>query len=342
MRFGVMLPQSGPLASAAALVDIAQAAEDLDFYAVAARDHLSFDGAYTTCGMADVVPPGGDLSRMFECLGTLTYVASCTRRIRLNTSVIILPNRHPLLLAKQASTLDFLSNGRLTLGLGVGPNRHETDADTTRLSTHRDSLVKEYDSFGAYGPRGPRADEYFRALVELWTADNASFDGEYVHFSEVTMRPAPVQRPHPPVVVGGRSGAARSRAARWGAGWLPSQPTAAEIRLGVEDLARKRASLAAVETGASDIIGINVHSIFANSENDAVSEAHPTLGKVFPDREQYLSRTLSGNVDDWCDRLAEYQAVGVNYVELKPVVPSIHSFVEQLQTVHEIVMPRFA
>lgn len=339
MRFGVMLPQSGKLASPTAMIEVAQAAEELGFMAISVRDHLIFDGAYISVGMRDPAQPGDDRT-MFEALETLTFVASQTTTIGLGTSVLILPNRHPLLLAKQVASLDVLSGGRVVLGLGIGPNRVETTDDTTKLGSHRGSLAREYDSFGAIGPRGPRMDEYFEALVRLWTEERPTFDGDYVRFNDAVMFPKPVQQPHPPVLVGGRSGASRGRAARWGAGWLPSQITTAEIADGIVDLRRRQ-----VEAGRADrfpTIGINIHSIIADTVDAAVDLAAPTLGSHFANREAYLARTLSGDLATFTDRVVAYRDAGVDYVELKPVVGSVADLVTQLRQVHDAVMPAVA
>ncbi len=334
-----MLPQSGRLASPRALIDVAQAAEALGFEAVSVRDHLIFDGSYITSGMLGIDVPGDDRT-MLEALETLTFVAHATRTIRLGTSVLILPNRHPLLLAKQTSTLDFLSGGRLLLGLGVGPNRTETSEDTTLLGGHRASLAREYDSFGAYGPRGSRMEEYFTAMVQLWTEDRPSFQGEYVHYEDVLMFPKTVQKPYPPIVVGGRSPASRRRAARWDAGWLPSQASVEDVRGGVDDLRQRRAE--AGLAGVPAIIGINMHSIIADTVERAIDAAAPTLGSHFVDRQAYFERTLSGDVDTFIERVIAYRDAGTTYVELKPVVPSIEALIEQLRVVSEQVMPAVA
>ena len=339
MRFAVMLPQSGKLATPAAIVDVAQAAEELGFDAVSVRDHLVFDGAYITSGMRGLAIPGDDRT-MFEALETLTFVASRTSRVRLGTSVLILPNRHPLLLAKQVSTLDHLTGGRVILGLGIGPNRREAADDTTKLGTHRDNLAREYDTFGAFGPRGPRMDEYFEAMVRLWTEERPSFKGEYVHFDDVLMFPKPAQKPYPPILVGGRSGAARARAARWDAGWLPSQVTTGEIEEGVADLRRRQIELGRDEGPGT--IGVNMHSIIAATTDEAVALAGPTLGSHFADRQTYLDRTLSGDLETFTARVAAYRDAGVDYVELKPVVASIDDLIDQLRQVHETVMPAVA
>jgi probable F420-dependent oxidoreductase len=339
MKFGVMLPQGGRIASARALIDVAQAAEALGFHAVAVRDHIVFNGAYLNVGMRGMDLPGDDRD-MFEALMTLTYVTTSTTTIRLNTSVIILPNRHPLLLAKQLSTLDVLSGGRLTVGLGVGPNRRETITDTTKLGEHRTNLVREYDTFGATGPRGPRMDEYFEAIVALWTQERPSFHGKYVRFDDVDMFPKPIQRPHPPIFVGGHTEAALRRAARWNAGWLPSQPTAADIRAGSARLAALRAEAGHVPVPPA--VGINVHVTIADSDQRAETMAIPTLGDHFVDRQDFLKRTITGDLDTFLRRIMEYRDAGADYVEVKVVCDSVDNLIDQLRTISEHAMPAVA
>lgn len=336
MKFAVMLPQANCLATPQAIVDVAQAAEELDFHAVSVRDHIVFNGAYITSGTVDLEGPE-DRRTMFEALETLTYVAAATRRVRLRTSVLILPNRHPLLLGKQLSTLDVLSGGRLTVGFGVGPNRRESDADTTKLGAHRVNLEKEYDTFGAHGPRGPRMQEYFEALVAIWTQEHASYQGETVDFDDVEVFPKPLQRPYPPIVVGGRSRAARRRSVAWNAGWMPSQASVEEMAEGVADLRELRAS--AGLDPQPPAVAINVHSAIAASADAAEVFITPTLGRHFADREQLRARTLLGDVDGFTDRVRAYRDAGVEEIELKPVYRTVDGCIEQLRIIHDEVMP---
>lgn len=337
LRYGVMLPQSGRLASTHAVVDVAQAAEALDFDVVSVRDHIIFDGAYISVGMRGEPAGVGDDRTMLEALETLTWAAAVTTRIGLGTSVLILPNRHPLQLAKQVATLDAMSGGRVILGLGIGPNRTETTRDTTLLGSHRGSLSREYDSFGAVGPRGPRMDEYLAAMRLLWTEDAPSFEGRFVRFERAMMFPKPVQRPHPPLLVGGRSSAALERAARWDAGWMPSQVTTAEIGEGVLALGRLRSD--AGHVGPLPTIGINVHSVLAPTVSDAHRIAAPTLGDHFRDLDAYRERTLSGDPATIAARVAGYRDAGADYIELKPVVPTVDALIAHLRTFREDVIP---
>jgi probable F420-dependent oxidoreductase len=148
----------------------------------------------------------------------LSYVAAATTRIRLATGVLILPQRNPLILAKELASLDRLSGGRVELGIGMGWVREEAEA----LGT-------------SFDDRGRRAGEYVAAMRTLWRESVASFRGEFVNFERVVSRPKPVQPGGVPIIVGGHTDGAARRAGRWGDGFFP---------LGVS--AEKLASLRAV------------------------------------------------------------------------------------------------
>src|SRR3954466_7869137 len=131
----------------------------------------------------------------------LAHLAARTRRVRLGTGVIVLPQRNPLVLAKQLASLDVLSGGRLDVGIGAGYLEPELSA----LGVPRDE-------------RGSRTDEYLAAMGALWEGDPPAYEGRHVRFSGVAAHPRPVQHPLP-VVVGGRAPAAHRRAARHAEGW---------------------------------------------------------------------------------------------------------------------------
>jgi probable F420-dependent oxidoreductase len=132
------------------------------------------------------------------------FIAGATQRIRVNSSVTILPLHHPVVLAKALSTADWMSGGRITATFGVG-----WDAE-------------EFDALGVpFHERGRMADEYLAPMVELWTSESPKFDGKYVSFDEIAFAPKPVQRPHLPIWIGGDADAALKRAARFASGWWP-------------------------------------------------------------------------------------------------------------------------
>ena len=140
-----------------------------------------------------------------EQLTEIAWIAAKTTRLRLVTSVMVVPHRPAVLTAKILSTIDVLSGGRLTLGVGAGWMREEFEAID----------APDFDA------RGTVTDEYVRAFVELWTSDAPDFEGKHVRFSNIAFAPKPVQKPHPPIWVGGESGPALRRAARIGDAWYP-------------------------------------------------------------------------------------------------------------------------
>ena len=149
--------------------------------------------------------PGSASGQAMEQITALAFMAGATKRIRLATSVLIVPHRNPLVAAKALATLDVLSGGRLIVGVGVGWCR------------------EEFEAVGCepFDERGAVTDEYIRAFKELWTSDDPTFEGQYVSFSDIWFLPKPVQKPHPPFWVGGESRPAIRRAATLCDGWYP-------------------------------------------------------------------------------------------------------------------------
>ncbi len=207
MKFGFSITGRGPLATSDAVSAMARRAEDLEFDLVLAPDHLvvpnNIDSIYPYTEGGEF--PGGATGEAIEQLTTLSFMAGQTSRIRLGTSVMIVPHRSPVLTAKMLSTFDMLSKGRLVLGVGAGWMR------------------EEFEALGLppFDERGDVTDEYIRVFKELWSSDHPSFDGKYARFSDITFLPKPVQKPHPPIWVGGESPRALRRAAELGDGWSP-------------------------------------------------------------------------------------------------------------------------
>lgn len=149
------------------------------------------------------VPPGGPPPESrAEAIVELSYLAAVTQRVRLAIGVLVLPQRHPVVLAKQLATLDYLSGGRLIVGIGVGYVEAELNALGIKMSE-----------------RAARTDEYLEALKTLWDDRILSFSGPTVRFSDAALRPLPTQRPHPPIVIGAESRAAFPRVIRAANGW---------------------------------------------------------------------------------------------------------------------------
>ena len=213
MKYGFTLPARGPLANTESLSLIARRGEEMGYDALYAGDHIlvpkdiSSPYPYSEGGEY----PGGPSGEAMEQVTLLAYLAGQTSRIRLVTSVIIVPYRNPLLAAKSLATLDMLSGGRLVVGVGVGWMREEFEALDTP----------------PFEERGAVTDEYIRAFKELWTSDDPHFEGKYVRFDNINFLPKPVQKPHPPIWVGGESRPALRRTAELADGWYPlgSNPT---------------------------------------------------------------------------------------------------------------------
>ncbi len=207
MQYGFYLPNHGPTAQPGPLAEIARRGDSLGFEYMVVGDHIlvprRIDSPYPYTVGGDFPPAGS--GEYFEQLTLLTFLAGITSNIRLVPSVMIVPYRNPLLAAKILATLDVLSQGRLTLGVGVG------------------WMEEEFVALDAppFSERGAVTDEYLLAFKELWTSDNPTFDGKYYQFSDIDFLPKPVQKPHPPIWVGGQSRPAIRRAAELGNGWHP-------------------------------------------------------------------------------------------------------------------------
>jgi probable F420-dependent oxidoreductase len=213
MKFGVALPHIGPGAGPQAIIEVAQKAESFGFDSVWALDRLLWPLHPMSKYPGN---PRGELPAVmqivYEPLTVLTFVAAHTQKVRLGTSVLVAAYRSPVLAAKIGATLDALSNGRLILGLGAGWSADEFTA--------ANQSIEERDA---------RTDEFIIAVRELWTANEPSFSGRYYRFPPSIFLPRPVQKPHPPIWIGGNSRRAVRRAAELGDGWHPTSrlnPTA--------------------------------------------------------------------------------------------------------------------
>lgn len=192
---------------------IARLAEEAGFDSLWAGEHVVLPDPRTPDSPMDPDDP------ILDPVVALTYVAAVTERILLGTSVIILPQREPLVLAKELASLDVLCGGRLIAGIGAGYLEPELTAIGVPLSE-----------------RGGRTDEYLAAMRAIWAGPRASFHGRFAAFSGVTAYPLPVQRPGPRTVIGGHSEAAYRRAVEQANGWYGWGQTAEEAARIVADL----------------------------------------------------------------------------------------------------------
>ena len=204
MRFGFALPQVGSAVGPDALVSVAKRAEELGFDSLWVLDRILWP-------VNPRAPyPTGDGSlpvnykSVLDPLETLTFAAAHTRRVALGTSVLNLPWYTPVLLARQLTTLDILSGGRLKVGFGIGWS------------------PDEYEAAGAaWQERGKRADELIQALKKIWTTDPVEFQGKYYRIPKSVIGPKPVQKPHPPIYMAAYTPSAMKRVAIEASGWFP-------------------------------------------------------------------------------------------------------------------------
>ena len=208
MDFGVATVTRGECAAREGYIAVAEAAERLGFGFISVNDHvvvprdIASRYPYSESGEWAARTAGECLDQ----LNTLAFIAARTERLRLLTSVMVVPQRHPVLTAKMLATIDVLSKGRLIVGCGVG------------------WMKEEFEALGAppFAERGSATDEYLDAMKALWTEDAPKFQGKHVSFDDVIFAPKPVAKPHPPIWIGGESAVALKRTVRVGDGWYPA------------------------------------------------------------------------------------------------------------------------
>lgn len=210
MRFGFGIPNAGPAGNGPEIIRFAQRAEALGFESIWTGDHIILPTGGTTQYpyTANGSFPLASSESFLEPFTLLAYVAAVTQRIKLGMTVIILPYRNPIVQAKMLACLDVLSAGRLICGVGVG------------------WLEKEFQVLQAsYKDRGPVSDEYLQIFKTLWTQERPEFRGRFYALDGIAFNPKPIQKPHPPIWVGGHSRRAIRRAVTWGDAWHPTRQT---------------------------------------------------------------------------------------------------------------------
>ena len=221
MEIGCHLPTQGPLATPEALETFARRAEARRMASLWVSDHVVFPKTNSGQYPGGRFPHAPDTPYL-EPVAVLAAASMCTRRARLGSSVFILGHRNPVVMAKMLTTIDTLSKGRLICGVGVG------------------WWAEEFDALGVpFKSRGRQADEMIKIFKELWTADEPRFQGEFFRFADIGFAPKPVQKPHPPIWVGGNSRAALRRAVALGDGWHGTQQPPEELRGTLERLHRE-------------------------------------------------------------------------------------------------------
>jgi probable F420-dependent oxidoreductase len=310
MRYGFYLPTRGPTATRDGVLSLAREGERLGLHSAMIADHIVFAVEsesvypYTVDGKH---PSGGDALEAFSILGV---VAGATEKLRLVTSVLVLPYRNPVLTAKMVASLDVLSGGRVTLGIGVGWLKEE---------------FKALDS-PDFDRRGAVTDEWIAIFKQLWTESPVSFTGQFYQYADIRCEPLPLQKPHPPIWVGGHSRAALRRTASFGDGWHPVGAIAAsplppqEMRAHLDTLKRM------TEAAGRDFSAMTI------------SYKAPLYDTGIPDRDG-TRRSFSGHPDDIAGDIRTFAAIGVHELIFDFRGQSIAESIERLQRFAAEVMP---
>ncbi len=303
MKFGICLPIRLD-ADAQANIDMARAAEDLGFDSVWASDHI-------------VIPSkrSGMFTEYFhDPFILLSFIASETSKILIGTSIIILPYRNPVVTAKMAATLDVLSGGRLIFAVGPGWMREEFEA-----------LGVPYDA------RGRMTDEYIEVIRALWEMDDPEFKGEFCSFSNIKFEPKPVQKPGPPVWIGGSSGRALRRAALLGDGWQPTWVSPGDVGEGI----KKIKSIADKEGRDPGKLTYSVR----NRVNILVSGAG--AGDLSVKKSNEPAFSMRGTGAEIADYIDEYKRLGVSHIAFDPDAEDMEQIYKMMEILSKEVLPAF-
>jgi probable F420-dependent oxidoreductase len=240
MKIGLFAPLAGPFATGEYLKLLGSAAEERGFHSLWVAEHAVLFDAYGSRYpySADGRIPAPPESGMLEPFSSLSFLSAVTSRIRLGTGICLLPQRNPVYVAKEAANVDFLSGGRLDLGVGVG------------------WLAEEFRAVAApFERRGARTRSYVEVVKRLWCDDVSEYKDEFYELPACRMYPKPLQKPHPPIHFGGESEAALRRVAGQGQGWYGFNRSPEEASDGIRRLsallARRGRSRADVQVSIS-------------------------------------------------------------------------------------------
>jgi len=318
MEFGLAVPHTGRLASADYVRDFCQAADELGYDGLWTVDHPAIpphsDSEYTLGSRPRTMPDNSVsdlLAPNYEMTSTMLFVAGITRRAKLGSNIAILPLRNPVLNARMLATLDLYSGGRLIYGVGVGWLREEAEA-----------MQMPWDR------RGARSEEHIALLRRLWTAegDLVDFEGEFYSVPPIHPDPRPVQRPAPPIVIGGHSKVALDRAARIGDGWTAGPMPFERLVPLVEEL---RQRVAAEGREPADV------PVYANSGFAITQQADAEVWKfTAPGGAVHVE-----DVDEVVRRLREFAELGVHHLRLAFDAPDRAGQLGLMRQVAERILP---
>lgn len=314
MEFGLHIGTRGCMTTRENVMAMAHQAEAQGYGVIGVADHLivpvrtEVRYPYT----ADGIWPGAPTGECFDAIATLAFLAGCTQRIKLLTSVLVVPYRPPVLTAKLYLTADVLSGGRVIAGVGAG------------------WMKEEFPPLGTppFEQRGAVTDEYLQAWKALWTEDRPEMHGSFAQFDNVVFEPKPLSRPHPPIWVGGESAPALRRTAQYGDAWYPVSNNAqillntpVKLKAGIDRLHR------AAEKHGRDPASIDIAYVWFMPPS-WTERQHPDGGR----------QMFTGSPDAMLEDAAAFKAVGVNHMIVYLQRPTIEQTLETQQRFAEDVV----
>jgi probable F420-dependent oxidoreductase len=316
MEFGFSAPFRGPLATPDTIRQIAQTAESLGYDILTVSDHLvvpqQVDAKYPYSETGEFAWTADGSTDCMEQFTLLPWLAAITERVKLLTSVVVIPHRGPVFMAKSIATTDQLSGGRVIMGCGAGWMREEFEALN----------IPDFDA------RGRVTNEYIEAMKVLWTESNASYNGEFVQFNNVAADPKPVQKPTPPIWIGGESLAAIRRTVAVGDAWYPfgSNP---KFRMDtIETFAVRRDKLFAVAEEAGrdpNTIGLSYSCAFHNE----TEQVHSDGGR----------QMFTGTAEQRAEDIRALEKAGVTSMLVNVTAPELPHMLERMESFATEVMP---
>ena len=316
VEFGFSLPGRGPLASPDQILRLATRADALKYTSVFVTDHVVLPVSmarstypYAASGKL----PGGADQDYLDPLALLGWLAHATKKIKLGTSVLVVPYRNPLVTAKMLATIDRLSNGRLLLGMGVGWLREEFEAVAAP----------------PFEERGPVTDEYIALMRTTWTSDPVSFDGKYYRVKDVHALPKPAQRGGIPIWIGGHTDAAVKRAATVGDGWHPLALRPPGLLL-PDEFAAKVALFRKAAQGAGRKPESLTISLRVGMEVRSARQKAPAGDRSL----------FQGTAAEVLGDIRRYAALGVTHFVFDPVVPDLKAVLANMERFANEVRPK--
>lgn len=344
MKIGLKLPNSGPFATPEEIRAVAVEADKLGYDSVWVHDHIHRSVAdaehHFAIGAIEAFKPP-ILPNHYEAVATLLYLAGVTTRVALGTSVVVLPLRNPVVLAKETACLDQFSHGRLIFGAAVGGTPYARE---------------ELGAIGELrhmGKRGKVTDEWIDVMRGIWTEPVFNYEGQHIQVKDAEVYPKPVQKPSPPIWIGGFGEAAFKRAGERGDGLLGISFLPDDIRQARERIREVRIQSGRspddFQTGSEHWLSIDLNreralerpaatmsslAGYLQARQDATKRDSQRVGQV-PERHFF------GEPDEILEKLLRYREAGVDHMILRPIAHDFPGIIDALNLFKETVLERF-